>query len=182
MKKSSQSKLPLHEWVIILLFCLILATLAAFAMGKSKAKAPRLEMLPVTEEISFLQVRIEGAVQYPGLHQVPLRSTVKELLAKGKPLDSADLSQLNYRRQLRDGQVIHIPERRPITIQIKGAVKEPGSLQILSGTRYCELMNEIKTTPEANTKGLCKRRSFIQEGTSIDVPFKKEKKKKYPSK
>ena len=34
-----------------------------------------------------------------------------------------------------EGQRIHIPERHEITIQVTGAVQQPGPVKILSGTR-----------------------------------------------
>lgn len=168
------SKLPFNEWCIILLFCLILLALSVFAFMERKiVPAPR----PSELQATVLEVKIEGEVANPGLYQLPLKSTLKELLEKAQPLPTADLSQVSGRRRLRDGQTIRIPERQWITIQIAGMVPQPGPMKILSGTRMHELAAELQVLPEADMKALKKRKSFLKEGEIVDVPAKKPKKK-----
>lgn len=173
-------KLPLHEWCIILLFCTILLLLAGFALGHEKS-------IPVTSSSSesipsVLQVKIEGQVAKPGLYRFPLRTTIKELVEQAEPLPSADLSYVKWRKQLRDGQTIHIPERHEITIHLAGAVQEPGPLKILSGTRCCELADQLNVLPEADLKSLRKKKQFLQDGDVIEIPFLKKKGKKAKTK
>lgn len=167
--------LPLHEWIIIVLFCLILMALSAYALaGQRKIPVPKVEEVRKI----VLEVKIGGEVAHPGTYSLPLKSTMKELLAQAEPLSSADLSQLNYRKKLRDGQVINIPTRAWITIQLAGMVEEPGPLKILSGTRIQELVGQLKLLPEADAKALSKRRSFLFEGDTLNVPAKKIRKSK----
>jgi hypothetical protein len=167
------SKLPLHEWCIILLFCAILLVLAGFALGKKK----QLPSLTISTEapLTVLQVKIEGQVAKPGLYRLPLRRSLKEIIDQAQPLPSADLSQLKWRRKLRDGQTIHIPERHWITIQIAGEVQQPGPLKIMSGTRCCELADQLKTLPTADLNSLRKKKRFLQEGDLVEVSAKKVK-------
>lgn len=178
--------LPIHEWCIILLFCMILLALTGFALGKSKPlEAAAIPSLPPQQIVTVLEVKIEGHVAKPGLYRLPLKTTLKELLEQAEPLPSADLSQLKWRRKLRDGQTLHIPERRQITIQIAGAVQQPGPMQILSGTRCGELADQLQVLPDADLKAMRKKKSFVQEGDLIEVPTKKkgkDKKKKEESK
>jgi DNA uptake protein ComE-like DNA-binding protein len=171
------TRLPIHEWCIILLFCLILLALAGFAFNRTKSISPPVTLAPISP-VTDLQVKIEGQVANPGLYRLPLKSTLKQLLEQAQPLSTADLSQLNGRRKLRDGQTIHIPERHLITIQIAGAVEQPGSLQILSGTRCCELTEQLHVLPDADLRALSKKRSFVKEDMLIEVPFKKKRKEK----
>lgn len=180
-------KLPLHEWIIVLLFCFILLLLAGFALGRPKAQPPYIEPPPLKfNPISFqkpkkataLQVKIEGEVTYPGHYRLPLHATVKELLEQAEPLASADLSQLHWRRRLRQDQTVRIPKRHLITIQISGAVKHQGPLEIFSGTRFCELADQLTVLPDADLKAMRKKRSFVQEGAHIEIPFQKKSKKK----
>lgn len=167
-------KLPLHEWCIILLFCLILLVLSAFAVrGQKNVPLPR----PPEPQAAVLEVKIEGEVAKPGLYVLPVKSTLKELLVQAQPLPNADLSGLSMRRKLRDGQTIHIPERQWITIQIAGMVPQPGPMKILSGTRIQEMVSELQVLPEADLKALSKRRSFLFEGDVLEVPKKKSKTK-----
>ncbi len=174
------AKLPIHEWCIILLFCLVLLALAGFALHRPKP-AFKTSSLPPESIATVLEVRIEGQVAKPGLYRLPLNAKLKDLLEQAQPLSSADLSQLNWRRKLRNGQLLHIPERRLITIQLAGAARQPGPLVILSGTRCCELVNQLQILPEADLNAIRKRKCFLQEGDCIEIPIKGRKKEKSAS-
>jgi hypothetical protein len=167
------TKLPVHEWCIVLLFCLILLVLAGFALGRSKP-IPVSIPLPKQAPVTVLEVKIEGQVAKPGLYRLPLHATVNELLKQAEPLPSADLSQFHGKRKLRNEQTLYIPERHLITIQVTGAIMQPGYLQILSGTRYCELADQLQILPEADLKAIRKKKSFIREGDSIEIPIKRK--------
>lgn len=170
------SKLPIHEWCIILLFCMILLLLAGFAIaGRKYVPAPAVAAIAPKNET--IQVKIEGEVANPGTYQLSSKTTLKEFIEQAQPLPTADLSQLNWRRKLRDGQMIRIPERRWITIQVAGAVQNPGSLKILSGTRMHEIADQLEPLPEADLKSIQKRKSYIKEGDIIEIPQKKVKSK-----
>jgi len=172
------NKLPLHEWCIIVLFCFILLSLGAIAMLRQKpVMAAALPSENITE-VPVLLIRVEGQVAKPGLHRLPLTAKLKQLLDEVQPLPTADLSQLNYRKRLRDGQTVIIPERKKITIQISGAVQSPGNLEILSGTRCCELADQIQALPDADLKAMKRKRRYIQDGDLVEVPFQKKKSKK----
>jgi len=171
-------KLTLHEWSIVILFCLILLTITGFAIGRSKSSPPVVKSLRNLHEITALQVNIEGEVGKPGFYRLPLDATLNDLLIQAEPFASADLSELNWRRKLRDNERIYIPARHLITIQLKGAVEEPGSMEILSGTRYCHLVDLLPLLPNADVKGMRKRRSFVFEGDCVEVPASKIVKKK----
>lgn len=167
--------LPVHEWSIIVLFCALLLLLAAFALGGA-SKGGDKTLCPPPKQ-TFLQVRIEGAIAHPGIHQLPLRTTLKHLIEQAKPLSTADLSQLNMRRKLYDGQTIRIPSRHPIKIVVTGAVKNPGHMEIESGTRFCDLVEELELLPEADLKSVRKKRGFVLEGENVHIPLKGEKKR-----
>ena len=172
-------KLPFHEWCIILLFCMILLLLGGFALaGRKYVPAPpaRIEAQKDTVKTA-IRIKVEGEVANAETFEVPSKTTLKELLEKAQPLPTADLSQLNWRRKLRDGQTIKIPERRWITIQIEGAVQNPGPLKILSGTRMLEIADQLEPLPEADLKSIQKRRSFLKEGDTVEIPLKKVKSK-----
>lgn len=168
------TKLPLHEWCIVLLFCTILLILAAFALGRQKSVP--IVTIPSESPVTFLQVKVKGQVAKPGTYRLPLHSNLKELMEFAEPLPSADLSQLKWRRQLQDGQTIHVPEQHWITIQMTGAVQQPGPLKILSGTRCCELADQLQVLPEADLRPLRKKNRFLREGESLDIPLRKLKK------
>lgn len=172
MTPTTPAKLPLYEWCIITLFCAILLVLATLAFGRQEHTVPA---APPSPPPAGMQIKVEGEVANPGIYELPLTGTLKELLAQAQPLPNADLSQLNWRRRLRDGQTIRIPVRKPITITIAGAVVEPGPMEILSGTRYQELADQLQVLPEADMTVLRKRRRIIQEGDVVTIPVKKKK-------
>lgn len=174
----AKNKLPFHEWAIVSLFGLILLALAGYAWVRPKPGLDSISLAPLPPSSILLRVNVEGQVIKPGAYDMPRNATIKMLLEEVQPLPKADLSQLNRRKKLRDGQTIHIPERRPIIIHIKGAVKNPGKKEILSGTRYCELADQLEITPEADLNSIRRRKSYIQEGESIEIPAKKRKNKK----
>jgi hypothetical protein len=155
---------------------MILLDLAGYALGEQKQiPTPVIESEP---KVTVLQVKIDGCVEKPGLYRLPLHATLGDLLEQAHPLPNADLSHLKEWRKLREGQTIQIPERHWITIQILGAVQQPGSLKILSGTRCCELADQLQISQEGDLKALRKKRRFLKEGDIIEIPFKKVKKKK----
>lgn len=175
----SYLKLPLHEWCIITLFCAILMVLAGWAFwGQQNQQLIAPASLEPEPSVTVLQVKIAGAVANPGIYQLPLNASLKDLIDQAQPLANADVSALKWRRKLRDGQTIIVPEKKPITIYLEGAVKQPGPYQILSGTRLLELADQLEVLPEADLKAIRKRRGFLREGDVVAVPFKKAKKKK----
>lgn len=172
-------RLPFYEWLIISLFCSLLLILASFAfLGRSRAySSPPQSIVPETP-ITHLEIKVEGAIAHPGVYRLPLNSSLKELLAQAEPLPSADLSELSWRKKLRDQQTLVIPEKREITVYIDGSVKQPGVIKILSGTRCQELIAQLDLLPEADVRVLKKKRKFVQEGECIYIPVKVKKGKK----
>lgn len=178
--KNNTNHLPLHEWCIVILFCTVLLLLAGFALARSKPE-PILEKYQIQEKTvpdNTLQITITGQVAKPGTFLFPINAKLKQIFEEVQPLPTADLSHVNYRKKLRNGQKIIVPERKLILITISGAVEEPGPMEILSGSRCCELVNDLKPLPEADLKGLRKRKGFIKEGDYLEVPYQKVKKKK----
>ncbi len=172
------TNLPWHEWLIISLFCSILAILAGMALWRHPNN--HYEKMPSLPEpkVTVLQVKVEGAVANPGNYRLPLNATLKELLKQAHPLPQADLSQLKWRRKLRNGQTIYVPERVWITIYLEGAVKQTGPVKILSGTRWQELADQLEFLPEADLKSIRKKQRFLQDGELIIIASKRVKNKK----
>jgi protein involved in polysaccharide export with SLBB domain len=171
-------KLPVHEWLIIILFCSILTLLAGMAILRQQYSQPNKVKFTPESPITALEVKIVGAVAKPGHYRFPLNALLNDLLDQAEPLPKADLSKIKGRRKLRDGQTIHIPERTWITVNIEGAVQRPGPLKILSGTRYQEIIDKLELLPDADIKTLRKKRQFLQEGDLVKIPTKKAKNRK----
>ena len=211
MNKNHSLKLPSHEWSIILLFCLILLSLAGFALKGTKSRSPLLisftepvkvkkneralkiekpnktkalekgealektKQMTSSEQKNIIEVSVIGEVSKPGLYQLPLRSTMKHLLEETKPLPSADLSELNWRRWLKNGETIEIPKRHLIEITLSGAVEKPGVIKILSGFRCFEVIDQLDLLPTADTKNFRRKRSFIRDGDCVTIPVREKR-------
>lgn len=172
------TKLPLYEWVIVLLFCAILILLSFFALFRETPKREKTFQLTKDFIQQKIEITLQGAVANPGLYEFSPKSTVGDVLKIAQLHPIADTSQLHTRRQLIDGQVIRIPEKKWITIYVEGAVLEPGPLQIFSGTRCQELVGQLDFTPDADINNLKKMRRYLKEGEVVRVPKKKNKQKR----
>ena len=68
--ESKNQSLPLHEWSVVILFCLILITLASFAILKPKSKTMVGGFSQKIEEKGTINIKIEGAVSQPGIYSI----------------------------------------------------------------------------------------------------------------
>jgi DNA uptake protein ComE-like DNA-binding protein len=187
-------KLPVHEWCIVILFCCILCTLAAYAFFGKQKPASALSRynhsrntstentnllttdLTDPQEQQKIYVTIQGQVAKPGIYEMPPQSTIKDLLALAEPLPQSDTSSYNPRKKLKDGQKIHIYEKQWIEIELTGAVENPGSHRVLSGTRVCDLADQFQLLSEADRSALKKKKRLLQNGDSIKIMKKKKAK------
>ncbi len=105
-------------WVILGLVGLILVGVGIFSLFLSQPKEPAIEILSPVEEESQAKifVHLEGAVEKPGLYELPANARLNDLLIKAGGLSAqADrewVSQnLNLAQKLTDGGKIYIPEK-----------------------------------------------------------------------
>ena len=84
-------------------------------------------LIPVKSPVNFdvtnanegIVVYITGAVEHPGLLNLPLDARLDNALREAKPKPNADLDVLNPAQRLKDGQKIIIPYKAEDTLQIK---------------------------------------------------------------
>lgn len=165
-----QQRLPVHEWLAVIAFCLIMLALTALALFR----VPTYHLEP-SGSIHYLvaqqiEVTITGAVEHPGSFQMPTGSRVADLLERAKPLPEANLSKVNLNSKLRDGRTIKIPTVPMITIYLEGAVVQPGPVLVKKGTRMEDLRHSISFLEKADLAVLGKRRK-LKEGEIICIPF-----------
>jgi len=171
-----EPKLPFHEWAIVGLLIIALASIVAVAF------VHRPSSLPVTEKrIELVNknivVEIHGAVQKPGVYELPKGSRYKDLFAQAIPQPHADLRKFKMQSALRSGQTIHVPPQVWITVNIEGAVVAPGAKEVLEGTTLSQLSEEIAFAEDADRQKLQKKRK-LKEGEIIRVPKLRKKIKK----
>jgi protein involved in polysaccharide export with SLBB domain len=179
-----RNKLPLHEWGIILLFCIILMVLSGIAIGRQSLRQHTPFSPTEAPMDSLVHVSVKGAVTIAGKYDLAIGSTIQDLLNLSGLSPAADLSQIKLKTKLKNGQRILVPERKWMTIYLEGAVENPGAMKIMSGIRCQELSSVLTLPPEADVKALQKRRHYLREGEVVHIPFKqsKEKKTKVPAK
>lgn len=173
-----KNRIPSYEWLIVIVFVSIVLVLSIVALTRTVRNEADEQSLPQQEKRNELTIKVEGEVAEPGVYYFPPKTTMKQLLTKVQLLPSADLSEFKGRKKLRDGQTVRFSKRHPIVIEIKGAVKEPGKKEILSGTRVHELVNELELLPNADVRRLEKQTHFLKEGEVVYVLEKGEKLKK----
>lgn len=177
MNENQKLSLFPYEWIIVVLFCLILLSLSLFSLkGFANRSCPE-ELRQQLGKAIEIEVQVGGAVAKPGIYRLPIKSTLKELLKEAELLSTADLSQINMRKSLANGQVVDIAYRHPITIYLSGAVQYPGEMEILSGTRYCELVEQVEFAQGADLAAIKRRKSFVAGGAKVAVPFRKKNEK-----
>jgi competence protein ComEA len=100
-------KKPFITLIIGVLFGLLLS--AVILLISSPPRANAIRILPTATQ-SPLTVDVDGAVDQPGIYQLPVNSRINDaILAAGGPLTDANLDSINRAALLKDGMKIYIP-------------------------------------------------------------------------
>lgn len=165
--------LPFHEWLIVIIIAVIMATLTAISyfsensQGLFRHKENKHSL--INQEI---HVTIEGAVNKPGAYTLKRGATIKDLLTLVEPLPEADLSKFKSESKLRNKQKIHVQSISAITIYLSGAVKNPGPLRVPKGTLLQDLMHySSEFDKRADLKSLNQKRK-LKDQEIVYISFK----------
>jgi len=164
-----------HEWLAIITICGILFFLTLVTQFNPYVLAPEsVEPMQyiVAQEID---VYVEGAVQNPGVHHVSRNATMQDVLDVAIAASEADLRKINPHSKIRKGQLIKIPKREMITVELTGAVKEQKTVQMPKGSALEDLASLDLFLDEADLVKLQRKRR-LKDGEVIDVKCKKTKK------
>ena len=87
-----------------------------------------------SQDSPFVMVDIKGAVQKPGVYQLPKDARVKDALAQaGGATKEADLRQLNLASKLQDEMAVYIPAAgEEIRLHLQFLQSLPQELQMIS--------------------------------------------------
>jgi competence protein ComEA len=77
--------------------------------GESMVVESSQQGLPAEEEPGTIFVHVIGAVQKPGIYELPVKSRVFEAVEKAVPLPEAELQALNLAKLLRDEEKVIVP-------------------------------------------------------------------------
>lgn len=169
------SKLPIYEWLIIVLLLLILFVLIMIAYVRQEKALPP-TATPYELVKSQFEVTIQGAVSKPGTYLIKKGSLLEEAIELARPLPEADLRSFRRYSKVRDGQKINVPTKQMITVTLEGAIENPGPIQVPKGSRLEELIPYLQFTPEADVKKIQRKRR-LKDQEVIHVPQKTKSKK-----
>lgn len=116
------TKLPQREWVVVGLIAvgmLVLALVTWIRGDKTTATIDAPHYL-VSQEI---EVRIEGAVEKPGLYTLKRGAVLSEALELAVPSPEANLKKYKMDRILRDGQTIKVPAIKVKKSEVRNAAQ-----------------------------------------------------------
>lgn len=100
-------KKPFITLIIGVLFGLLLSAVILLISSPPRANAI---LILSTATQSPLTVDVDGAVDQPGIYQLPVNSRINDaILAAGGPLTDANLDSINRAALLKDGMKIYIP-------------------------------------------------------------------------
>lgn len=160
----TKPQLPVYEWGII-----AIVISALLFLGFVTYTNHHHEDIPVFEEQSTnVTVSAAGSVNRPGAYVFNAGATVEELLEQIEPNLLANLSKLNTKRKLKDGEHFQIPEKPSIKIYLEGAIQKKGLYILPKGTKFSELPDLVEVFEEAD---LDKIRSIKQKLKNDEVVF-----------
>ena len=73
-------------------------------------------------DAKYINIKIYGAILYPGEYSFTKGVTLKEILTKVKLLSSADISQLSFRQTYSKDSIIHIKYKKTTKFHIREIV------------------------------------------------------------
>ncbi|CAD2074083.1 competence protein ComEA [Jeotgalicoccus coquinae] len=130
--------------------CAVLAVIVYFAVTSDDAQTDSLSFDTIQSEtpeadaaeetvpqISTVFVEVKGAIEAPGVYELPVDARVKNVLDIAVLSDNADLLTVNQSAKLTDEMVIYIPYTGEIDAEAASEVMTPGSPDDSSG----ELVN-----------------------------------------
>ncbi len=171
--ETSKPYLKTREWIIVILYCGVLAAITLVTQICVPAQKPLSGGYHVLKS-SEIEVSIEGAVKRPGIYILDRTSLVKNLLALAVVTNEADLSKVNLNSKLRQGRHLKIPKKERVTVRIEGEVEDPVTLTAEKGIKVKDLVAHVNFTERAESKVLLKKR-IVKDGETITVPAKKSK-------
>jgi hypothetical protein len=158
------------EWILAGSFVLILLSL--FAIAKIQAwqygQGSECALVPIAT------VKIEGCVQRPGTYEFPVGTPLKEILHKARPDRFANLRSIDPEAVLIGALELTIPKLECLKISVTGAVAKNETIEVLPGTKLCQLKPKIALIEDTDLTFFKKRRLLV-DGEVIEVPYGNDK-------
>lgn len=166
-------RLDNHEWIVVISLITLIGIVTFITHKHWFSTYSRQYSNPHYVYDEKIHVRIEGAVESPGIYSIKRNTPLKDVLVQAQPTSQADLKKVSTKK-LKDGQTIIIPQKEFITIYLEGAVKKQGALVVPKGTKVEELLILIEMDDQADLSKLNFRRR-LKEGDIIKIPYVKNR-------
>lgn len=158
--------------MVVLSLILLMAAITCITHKHWFSLAPQQYSAPHYVHEQKINVRIEGAVEAPGIYNVERGANIQEVLAQAKPASNADTKKMALTKKVRDGQTINVPAKEYITIYLEGAVEHPGAIVVPKGMLMEELIGFAPFTEGADL-GKIKQKKRLKEGQIIKIQTEK---------
>ncbi len=158
--------LDLKEKLAVLAMLLFLALIGATSYARKVQST-----IFVQKTISVTCI---GACKQTDPIKLALGSQIQDLLCQLELAPEADTSKLVLTERLKDNQLIIIPKKGCITLNVSGAVKAPGLIYVPEGLHFNELLPYLTLSQDADIGVIRRRRRQLLEGETIHIPAKSE--------
>jgi hypothetical protein len=123
------------------------------------------------ECLSHVTIEVEGEVEHPGLYTVAKGTPVGEILRKARPNRYANLRTIDVEAPIVAEARFNIESLQRLTIHVTGAVTEPMEIEVLPGTRICQLRQRVSLNEDADLSFFKKKR-LLADGEILVIPKK----------
>lgn len=165
LARETQRLYPYERHVACILIAILLGLgVAGIRLRKSSPE----ELQPLT------RVKVIGAVESTEL-EVPLETTIDEILEQVQLSPDADLSEIDGLKKIGCAEVFVVPFRGKKTFFVTGAVQESKIVVLEGDVTARKILDSILVTEAANVSAFLRRRKF-PNGSVIQVKNKREKK------
>ncbi|MEI8365617.1 MAG: SLBB domain-containing protein [Parachlamydiaceae bacterium] len=161
--------LKIHEWLAIVMTIGILGSIALVTSLYQPSSEIRTQ-LPGKINRDGFDILIRGAVKHPGVYHFHSQIKMKEILEIAGVLPMADLRRYRLDTFVTKGRVITVPAVTMISIHVRGAVKQEGSIRVPKGTKLQDLLSLVELADDAEIQFLQKKRNLLPDEV-IDIPY-----------
>jgi competence protein ComEA len=144
--------LPLQRLTILAASMIGAAVLAFLAAGVYDAKQAPAIIISDPAGDATIVVEVRGAVQKPGVYELPGDARVQQALAAaGGPTDDADLKTINLARRVADADLIDVPviETAKVPLVVAPASTIPPTITVDGATDLIDLNTATASELEA---------------------------------
>ena len=159
-------RLRASEWFVTGGLFLFLFSLFLIAKIKTAQVGPFRE-----HKIVLVDVAIQGHVKRCGTYSVERGMPIGAVLRKAAPKKFADLRAISLKSPITAPLELKIECLKNLLIRIEGAVQNPGTIQVLPGTRILDLRKIVPLSREADLT-FFKKRHVLEDGETVFIPEK----------